>query len=134
MLYYYILEKKSIFLILEEPESHLFPDAQKDMADALGLFANKNNQIMVTTHSPYILGAFNNLLYANKLEVCTAEDWPIAEEKWIDVENAGAYFVEKGKMEDALCEGLIKNELIDGASDCINDEMDKMMDLVYMDQ
>ena len=36
-------------------------------------------------------------------------------------------------LEDALCEGLIKNELIDGASDCINDEMDKMMDLVYMD-
>lgn len=133
LLYYYILEKKSIFLILEEPESHLFPDAQKDMAEALGLFANKNNQLMVTTHSPYILGAFNNLLYANKLEVCTAEDWPIAEEKWIDVENAGAYFVEKGKMEDALCEGLIKNELIDGASDCINDEMDKMMGLVYMD-
>lgn len=51
---------------MEEPESHLFPDAQKDMAEALGLFANKNNQLMVTTHSPYILGAFNNLLYSGK--------------------------------------------------------------------
>lgn len=59
MIYYYLLERKKIFLIVEEPETHLYPDSQKYMAEALGMFVTAGNQSIVTTHSPYLLGEFN---------------------------------------------------------------------------
>ena len=39
LLYFYILRNKKIFLIMEEPEAHLYPTSQKRMAEALGVFA-----------------------------------------------------------------------------------------------
>jgi predicted ATPase len=51
--------------VVEEPEAYLFPVAQKQIIDLIALLANQNeNQVIVTTHSPYILSSFNNLLYA----------------------------------------------------------------------
>ena len=63
-----MLNDRKVFMIIEEPEAHLFPVAQKQIIDLVSLFANHNkNQILLTTHSPYILSSFNNLLYAHKL-------------------------------------------------------------------
>lgn len=66
-MFYYILENRKIYLILEEPESHLYPEAQSQIAEAMGLFLNAGNHMLVTTHSPYILGSINNLMYAGAL-------------------------------------------------------------------
>jgi len=61
-----LLEKRSVFLVIEEPEAHLFPETQNQLVEFFGLFANAkpDNQLLVTTHSPYILTALNNLIYA----------------------------------------------------------------------
>ena len=67
LLFYYLLEGKPSCIILEEPEAHLYPDSQKYMAEALATFAHVGSQVIVTTHSPYILGEFNNLLYAAEI-------------------------------------------------------------------
>jgi ABC-type lipoprotein export system ATPase subunit len=58
-----------VFRIVEEPEAHLFPKAQKHVVELLVQMAksNENNQLFITTHSPYVLTAFNNLLFANRV-------------------------------------------------------------------
>ena len=55
--------------IIEEPEAHLFPIAQKQLIELLALMVNyqPENQLIITTHSPYILTVFNHLLFASRV-------------------------------------------------------------------
>jgi predicted ATP-dependent endonuclease of OLD family len=64
-----ILDNLKVFRIIEEPEAHLFPIAQKQLIELLCLLTNYNteNQIVITTHSPYVLSVFNNLLFATRV-------------------------------------------------------------------
>ena len=129
LLYYYLLERKPIFLIIEEPEAHLYPDAQKAITEALGLFGHERNQVLMTTHSPYILGELNNLLFANTIPQKYRRQMPVAEEKLLPEEHTWVGHVNDGMVEDGLSDGFIQNELIDGASDEINDEMQQLMEI-----
>lgn len=54
-------------LIIEEPELNLFPETQVELLYAiLRLMQNdRNDNLIITTHSPYILYALNNCLLAN---------------------------------------------------------------------
>lgn len=53
---------------IEEPESHIYPEAQKLLIELMVLVANHCNiQMVVTTHSPYVLSTFNNMLYYSKV-------------------------------------------------------------------
>lgn len=131
LLYYYLLERKPIFLIIEEPEAHLYPDAQKAITEALGLFGHERNQVLMTTHSPYILGELNNLLFANTIPQKYRGQMPVAEEKLLPEEHTWVGHVNGGMVEDGLSDGFIQNELIDGASDEINDEMQKLMEMSW---
>jgi hypothetical protein len=55
--------------IIEEPEAHLFPSAQSSLLQALVGFVNMpRRQILLTTHSPYVLAKINNLIKAGDLE------------------------------------------------------------------
>lgn len=64
-----ILEKKKSFIIIEEPEAHLFPIAQKDVMNLISLMINStNSKVIITTHSPYILTSTNILLFSEKVE------------------------------------------------------------------
>ena len=58
---------RKAYFIIEEPESHLFPETQKKIMQFIAAVKNNGNEILVTTHSPYILGELNNLLYANNI-------------------------------------------------------------------
>lgn len=50
-------------LIIEEPEAHLFPDAQVDILDFIVRQAvARRTSMLFTTHSPYLLSALNNYL------------------------------------------------------------------------
>lgn len=54
--------------IIEEPEAHIYPEAQKQLIELMVLVANHcHTRMIVTTHSPYILSTFNNLLYYSKV-------------------------------------------------------------------
>ena len=53
---------------IEEPESHIYPEAQKLLIELMVLIANHCHvQMIVTTHSPYVLSTFNNMLYYSKV-------------------------------------------------------------------
>ncbi|MBI0400397.1 ATP-binding protein [Cyclobacterium marinum] len=54
-------------LYIEEPEAHLFPSAQKKIVELISSVFTLSRcqiQIILTTHSPYIISSFNNLLQA----------------------------------------------------------------------
>ncbi len=57
-------------LYIEEPEAHLSPNAQKMVVKLFARLFNTdtmNFQMIITTHSPYILSSLNNLMYAGVL-------------------------------------------------------------------
>lgn len=132
LLFYYLLEGKPSCVILEEPEAHLYPDSQKFMAEALATFAHAGSQVIVTTHSPYILGEFNNLLYAAEIHSADEQrDAIVPSCEILDAFGTKAVHVINGQVVDGMDEGLIDNSLIDGASDTINDENDALMELKW---
>lgn len=132
LLFYYLLEDKPSCVILEEPEAHLYPDSQKYMAEALATFAHAGSQVIVTTHSPYILGEFNNLLYAAEIHSENEQRNAIVPScEILDVSWSKAVHVINGQVVDGMDDGLIDNSLIDGASDAINDENDALMELKW---
>ena len=132
LLFYYLLEGKPSCIILEEPEAHLYPDSQKYMAEALATFAHAGSQVIVTTHSPYILGEFNNLLYAAEIHLADEQrDAIVPSCEVLDASWTKAVHVINGQVVDGMADGLIDNSLIDGASDTINDENDALMELKW---
>ena len=64
-----IAENRKVLRIVEEPEAHLFPLAQKRVIELLVQMAKNtdSNQLIITTHSPYVLTVFNNLLFAQRV-------------------------------------------------------------------
>ena len=69
LLFVLILQKKSAFVVIEEPEAHLFPVAQRYIVQFISLMVNSTSgSVLITTHSPYILTSANILLYSYQVE------------------------------------------------------------------
>lgn len=129
-----IIDQRPVFLVIEEPEAHLFPVAQKQIIDLIALLANQNkNQIILTTHSPYILSSFNNLLYAHQLGANKAEavQRVVTHHLWIAPNRLDAYILEQGKARSIFDSdiGLIESAEIDKASDIIVDTFNQLFEL-----
>lgn len=127
-------EKYNFNFVVEEPELNLYPKAQHALIKYLVencLFDRKN--LILTTHSPFVLASINNLLLAydkgqtNPKEVNKI----IKKESWLNPKNFIAYELKNGKakkiMNDKL--GQISENMIDGVSDSFADEFDKLLDL-----
>ena len=67
---------KSVFNIIEEPEQNLFPSSQRSMLFSLLQFINvsENNSLVITTHSPYIIGNMTLAIKAAELYNKTSND------------------------------------------------------------
>ena len=116
--------------VIEEPESHLFPESQKHMTELIALAHNLNFPALVTTHSPYVLGTFNNLLYAGGFPEQTSEEVSkiIPEAIQLEHNSFDAWFVKDGAAENCVDKELhlIQNERIDEISKTINADYDKL--------
>ena len=130
----------SNFTIIEEPEAHLYPETQKAVTELISLLANQSgNQVMLTTHSPYILSALNNLLYAHKVAHANEKaKWKevsevIPEPLWdnLNINRVAAYVVENGTIRSIIDRdlGIINTEEIDSASRIIANEFDEILKL-----
>jgi len=61
-LYNYLatLSDKNLILAIEEPESHLHPTAQKNLMKGIAkIFKSQKNQIILSTHSPFLVNSTN---------------------------------------------------------------------------
>jgi predicted ATP-dependent endonuclease of OLD family len=133
-----ILNKQKVFIVIEEPEAHLFPKTQKDILNLIVLLSNtSDNKIFITTHSPYILTSLNNNIYAYQVGQQHEEkvDKIIDKKLWMNPEKVQAYFVggegNKGKIRSIIHPELqiIQTEEIDSASSINNEEYDLLFDL-----
>lgn len=124
VLQFLLLSSQKTFIVIEEPESHLDPKTQKEIIEAVGYFAKQNgNKAVITTHSPYVLGALNNMIYANTIgSTYNSEvNEVLPSYFWMNTINVGAYETTNGTVSSIKGEdGLIINERLDRVSDDIN--------------
>ena len=133
LLFYYLVQGTPSFFIIEEPESHLFPEAQKHVVELISIFRNAGNRVLVTTHSPYILGSINNLLFAGQLpEGCNESAERVLDCcLWLKRSDVSGWYISDGTVTDCVDNdvGLIQNELIDNISNVINEDFDKLLSI-----
>jgi len=126
--------------IVEEPELNLFPIKQKMLLNYIADKINgKNLKLIITTHSPYILSSLDTLILAKN----TFNEHPdlkeeinaiVSEDRWIDYDDISVYEVRNdGKVYSIKNEEFrsIDTNAIDGVSDIISEEFDKLTELRY---
>ncbi len=129
-------------VVIEEPELNCFPETQNELIRHFisGLIIHEDeksfykNQLVITTHSPYILTSLNNLMYAfvvgQKEPVETGKI--ILKQYWINPDDVTSYML----LPDGTCENilnrkenLIKAEKIDGISSFLNEQFDALLNI-----
>jgi predicted ATPase len=126
--------------IIEEPELNLYPTAQQGLLNWLVEKCTKGeNDLTITTHSPYLLAHFNLLLYAYQV----AENHPeraddvskiVPRESWINPKEFAAYHVE-GQLENGVRSivnsetGLISYNGLDATANAETSEFEKLLDI-----
>ena len=131
-------------IIIEEPELNCFPETQYKLMKHFisnliyrdGETIGYKNQLLLTTHSPYILTSLNNLMEAYKTgQLKNKETDEIIEDKyWINPNDVSAYMMlSNGTCEDIFDreEGLIKAEKIDSVSNVLNEQFSSLLNLEF---
>lgn len=123
--------------IIEEPELNLYPTAQRDLVYWLLEKCTKgDNDLTITTHSPYVLSALNLALYANKV----AELFPhqrtkvakiIPAKYWLKADEFSGYHVAGGGVKSIFDSktGLLSESQLDEVSGHFADVFDRLTDL-----
>jgi predicted ATPase len=132
--------KPELNFLVEEPELNLFPIKQKKLVDYLiKKINNTKHKLIITTHSPYILSSLDTLMLAKN----TFNEHPdlkdeitaiVSEDKWIDYDEISVYEVRNdGKVYSIKNKEFrsIDTNAIDGVSDIISEEFDKLTELRY---
>lgn len=137
LLFSFILEKRNVFLVIEEPEAHLFPTAQHQIVALMGLLVNtSDSEMIITTHSPYILSSLNTYIYAGQLSDKLDQQRSKLVQKPLRIKKqVSAYYVERTEdtftatdiLDDDL--KLIQAEVIDNISNDINKLFDQLLDV-----
>lgn len=118
--------------VIEEPEQNLFPTTQRDLVYYLLKAINhgRKHRLVVTTHSPYILHAFNNSMILGQVQTELPEEF---KEK-LDCKDAAILpeFVSAWQISDG---SLI--DIKDGRTNTIgkhyfNDVMNDILDDYYL--
>lgn len=120
--------------IVEEPEQNLFPLSQVEIMDGLICHYNDSelNKLLITTHSPYILSAINNYIYAAEVYEKTGKTIKeISKDLFVNISDVSAFKIENGRIYNILDleYGLIDTSEIDGCSSKINAIYDKLLSL-----
>ncbi|MTJ14229.1 AAA family ATPase [Anabaena sp. UHCC 0187] len=133
--------------IIEEPEAHLFPTSQKHIVSLIGQVFNateKKHKFFITTHSPYILTAFNNLIQAgNTLKALREKPEQnyllealfkiVPENQTLDINDVAAYTIKNGMIESLINEdnNLIDTNIIDEVSNEFSQVFEKLIELEF---
>ena len=103
------LSSGNIFIV-EEPEAHLHPAAQRQMADVLAGIVNDGVYVVVTTHSDMILEQLSNFVHAHgvpKVNLLNEESG----ERTIDEDKTAVYsFADSSRNEETVVRKIKFNE------------------------
>jgi predicted ATPase len=92
-------------VIIDEPEMNLHPAAQAEMTEFMGMLVNSGLNLLITTHSPYIIAHLENLMRAwdnEKKEKIKKHFYLEREEAFISKDEVSVYFFDDGKTQDVL--------------------------------
>lgn len=121
--------------IVEEPEQNLFPNSQQKVINSLIEYNNaiKENKLIISTHSPYILSSLNNSILAEEVFEKTEKSIDAyGKDKRVAFADVSAYQLDNGRIYDIKDyeTNLINAEAIDRCSDVINSDFDRLLDLM----
>ena len=117
-----MLYNEITFRVIEEPEAHLHPIAQKRLMHIIALMRNHiDSQIVLTTHSPYLLAVLQNLLTAGQQSVKTPDATTeiqecVSELCWLLPDNVEVYHLKDGTSHAIVqpdAEPVLENPLAD---------------------
>ena len=125
----------SFINIVEEPEQNLFPNSQQLVINSLIEYNNstKENKLIISTHSPYILSSLNNSILAEEVFEKTGKTIDSYKNKnRVAFAEVSAYKFEYGRIYSIKDEEtkLIYADAIDECSDYINSDFDELLDLM----
>ncbi|MCD7926930.1 AAA family ATPase [Bacteroidaceae bacterium] len=125
-------------IFLEEPEENLFPLTQRDLVNALVEMINgeRKHNLFITTHSPYVMASFNNLIQAGDVldedrtkQEKLARIMPLS--LVLNYEDVGAYAIKDGNLHTMMDDEmkLISPTELDAVSDEISIQFGKLLEL-----
>ena len=125
------------FVYIEEPEAHLFPSAQSVLVSSLvSLMPSSVGDMVLTTHSPYVLAKINNLIFAGMLGTRLADSMKekikniVAVKTWLAPGRVRAYAIDRGELKSIIDEeGLIDGEYLDDVSGDIAREFNQLQNI-----
>lgn len=134
------LNNRKEFFVIEEPEAHLYPLAQKELINAFAVFLNtiQNGKLIVTTHSPYILACINILLFAdyvsNEIDNQNGKISNIPRAFWLDSSFFNAYSLGQKEgycmnIKDSVT-GLIDQNYLDSISEQLGLQYQELYNLL----
>ncbi len=94
-------------LIIDEPDKSLHPEAQVKMIEFLGMLVNAKLNVIVATHSPYVVDHLANLMKANEVEdkkLISKEFYLKDASAFISKDNVSVYVFDQGKTTKAIDE------------------------------
>lgn len=114
--------------VIEEPEAHLFPIAQGQVISLIAVAYNSEKgagDFVITTHSPYILTALNNLIQAGNTAKVLGESRSeevykiVPKEQHVKFDDVAAYTVSDGYVTSILDHEyrLLQADAIDSVSE-----------------
>lgn len=127
-------------IYIEEPESHVFPSTQKNIVELISTVYNARKdslQFFITTHSPYILTAFNNLIQAGILAVDATDEKieqiskHVPKSRFLNPDEVAVYSLADGYCKSIIDQetGLIDANIIDEVSNELAIQFDELLDL-----
>ena len=143
---YLLKDKLSQTYIIEEPELNLYPTAQKDLIYHLINIVNNSynkelytsHDLVITTHSPYILASLNNLLLSGKIKEEQTEKFSKAKkivngDYYISKNDLNVYALKNGIAKSIISKetGLIAENELDHVSEEINYEFNALKNLYF---
>ena len=134
------LQNRKEFFVIEEPEAHLYPLAQKELINAFAVFLNtiQEGKMIVTTHSPYILACVNILLFAqyvaNEIGVQNGSINHVKREYWLNASIFNAYSLGQSEaycvdIKDPVT-GLIDQNYLDTISEQLGLQQQELYNLL----
>lgn len=88
---------KGDLLIIEEPESHLHPEAQRDIAEVVVHLVRAGVRVLVTTHSDYFLDQLANHVRLSKLKKPKRNQSTDRQDAFLNEDEIGAYAFNRQK-------------------------------------
>ncbi len=126
--------------IVEEPEQNLFPEAQADVLYYLlkcmnsGDVLGGKNSLVITTHSPYVIEALNNSIYAKRLiDSGKSINNLLQTNELVSYDDVSAYKLSDGVIENIKDDQLkqIDAGYLDSCSECIRNLYGKLEDIEF---